>query len=64
MSNTGTEYVQNFDYAKLKDRSYKGEDYHPDAEIVKGPQKKRKCTDCLCLLAFIVFLGGMMWMTL
>jgi hypothetical protein len=29
----GTEYVNNFDYNKLKDRSYKGEDYHVDISI-------------------------------
>lgn len=33
----GTQYVNNFDYAKLKDRSYKGEDYMVDSTLVKGP---------------------------
>ncbi len=60
----GTQYVNNFDYAKLKDRNYKGEDYMVDSTLVKGTLQNRKCTDCLCLLIFLAFLGGMGWMTI
>ena len=60
----GTEYVNNFDYNKLKDRGYKGEDYHVDISISKGPLQDRKCTDCLFFLIFIAFLGGMGYMTI
>lgn len=35
-----------------------------DSTLVKGPLQNRKCTDCLCLLIFIAFLGGMSWMTI
>lgn len=32
-----------------------GYNFDPDFQ---GPTKKRKCTDVLCLLLFLVFLGG------
>ena len=34
-----------------------GEGYKYDKEF-KGPVKKRGCTDVLCLILFIAFLGG------
>lgn len=34
-----------------------GEGYKYDKEF-KGPVKKRGCTDVLCLLLFLAFLGG------
>lgn len=61
---SGTEYVNKFDYNKLKDREYSAQDYNVDIELQKGPMEKRRCTDCLCLLVFIAFLGGMGWMTI
>ena len=61
---TGTDFVNGFDYAKLKDRKYKGEDYQADKKIRDGPLQERRCTDCLFLLVFIAFLGLMIWMTL
>lgn len=61
---TGTEFVNTFDYGQLKDRDYKAHDYHADKEIIKGPLEDRKCTDCLFLLVFIAFLGGMGYMTI
>lgn len=60
----GSDTVNSFDYAKLKDRKYKGEDYHVDATLVKGPMQQRKCTDCLFLIIWFVFLTGMGWMTI
>lgn len=60
---TGSAHVNNFDYGKLKDRNYKGEDYFPDKDLVKGPQTERRCTDCLFMLIFLAFLGGMGYMT-
>jgi hypothetical protein len=60
---TGTAHVDNFDYGKLKDRNYKGEDYFPDKDLVGGPKRERRCTDCLFMLIFFAFLGGMGYMT-
>lgn len=51
-----------FDTSRLKDRTYKGEDYEPDESLVKGPLKERKCTDVLCLIMFLVYLCFMWWM--
>lgn len=62
--NTGSEFVDKFDYGKLKDRDYKGDDYQPDAKILNGPLEERKCTDCLFLLVWFAFLIGMGWMTI
>lgn len=45
----------------LKDPKYKGEDYNVNQEIENGPIQNRKCTDVLCLLLFIMFLGGYIW---
>jgi len=60
---TGSAHVDNFDYSKLKDRDYKGDDYFPDKDVVSGPRKDRRCTDCCFMLVFIAFLGGMGYMT-
>lgn len=62
--NSGDEFVKDFDYGKLKDRNYKGDDYKPNADIVKGPMNDRKCTDCLFLILWFVFLGAMGYMTI
>jgi len=43
----------------LADPNYKGEDYKIDTEIEKGPLSNRKCTDILCLLIFLVTMGGL-----
>ena len=58
----GTDTVNKFDYNKLKDRDYKGEDYMVDVKLAKGPENDRKCTDCLFLIVWIAFLIGMGWM--
>jgi len=60
----GSQHVQNFDYNKLKDRKYQGEDYNCDKTLVNGPVEKRRCTDCLFLIVWLSFLVGMMWMTI
>ena len=60
----GTDQVNNFDYNKLKDRKYKGEDYVVDKSVGKGLNEQRRCTDCLFLLVWIAFLVGMMAMTI
>jgi hypothetical protein len=60
----GSQHVQNFDYNKLKDRKYKGDDYNCDKTLVNGPVEQRRCTDCLFLLVWIAFLVGMMAMTI
>ena len=60
----GSDQVNNFDYNKLKDRSYKGEDYVVDKKIGAGLGPERRCTDCLFLIVWISFLVGMMWMTI
>jgi hypothetical protein len=62
--NSGTETVNSFDYNKLKDRKYKGEDYSVDKKLANGPENNRKCTDCLFLLIWFAFLGGMLYMTI
>lgn len=59
---SGTDYVANFKYEQLKDRKYKAEDYVPDKKIIEGPMNNRRCTDCLFLIAWISFLGLMMYM--
>ena len=48
-----------FDVNKLKDRNYKGEDFNVKPELGHGPFNNRRCTDMLCCLLFLVFLGGM-----
>lgn len=35
-----------------------------DATLAKGPENNRKCTDCLFLIVWFIFLGGMLWMTI
>jgi hypothetical protein len=62
--NCGTETVNSFDYNKLKDRKYQGEDYSVDKKLANGPENNRKCTDCLFLLIWFAFLGGMLYMTI
>jgi hypothetical protein len=59
---SGTDYVNSFDYNKLKDRKYKAEDYQPDKSIIEGPMMNRRCTDCLFLIVWMAFLVGMMAM--
>ena len=44
---------------KLKDPKYKGEDYECDMRMAEGPFKKRQCSDMLCCLVFLLFLGGL-----
>ena len=39
------------------ENEYKGEPI--DDELHNGPMQKRHCTDLLCCLFFIAFLGGM-----
>ena len=51
-----------FDMKKLKDRNYKGDDFNINPELVKNPFNNRKCTDLLCGLGFIGFVGVMMFM--
>jgi hypothetical protein len=48
---------------KLTDRNYKGEDYQPNKKMTEGALKERRCTDVLCLVVFITYLGFMGWMT-
>jgi hypothetical protein len=64
--NCGTETVNKFDYNKLKDRDYKGDDYNVDKGMSEGPMDtdKRRCTDCLFLIVWFTFLVGMMGMTI
>lgn len=50
-----------FDYEKLKDRNYKGEDYLPGKDQVQGAMPNRKCTDVLCTLIFIAFFAFIGW---
>jgi hypothetical protein len=54
--------MENFDTAKLKDRTYKAEDYEPDERLVKGALKERRCTDVLWLVLFLIYLLFMWWM--
>lgn len=60
----GSQTVNNFDYNKLKDKKYKGEDYVCDKSLVEGAKEDRKCTDCLFLFVWVAFLVGMMAMTI
>ena len=66
VANCGSETVNKFDYNKLKDRDYKGEDYNVDKSLADGPMDtdKRRCTDCLFLIIWFAFLIGMMAMTI
>lgn len=41
----------------LKDENYQGEDYTVNTELANGPLFSRKCTDVLCLLVFLIFIG-------
>jgi solute carrier family 44 protein 1 (choline transporter-like protein) len=34
-----------------------------DEELKKGPLFQRKCTDCLCLMIFFAFCGGLGFIT-
>ena len=49
----------NFDVNRLKDRSYKGDDFNVKKELGGGPFNNRRCTDVFCCLLFLVFLSGM-----
>ena len=42
--------------SSLNDKDYDGTDYLVDTDLKNGPLFKRKCTDCLCLIIFWVFL--------
>ena len=48
-----------FDINKLKDRSYKGDDFNVKPELGSGPFQNRKCTDVFMCIIFAVFIGGM-----
>jgi len=56
--------IDNFDYSKLKDRSYTAQDYYVDKQHANGPQQNRRCTDCLCLLIFTAACVGVLWMSI
>jgi hypothetical protein len=66
VADCGTKTVNEFDYKKLRDRSYKADDYNVDKTIRDGPMDsdKRRCTDCCFLIVFILFLIGMLAMTI
>jgi len=64
VADCGSQSVNKFDYNKLKDRNYKGDDYNVDSALSQGPVQNRKCTDCLFLIIWISFLIGMMAMTI
>jgi hypothetical protein len=48
-----------FDINKLKDRSYKGEDFNVNQQLGSGPFAERRCTDVFMCIIFAVFLTGM-----
>ena len=49
-----------FSRSQLKDRKWKGEGIDVNHEIARGPtEKNRRCTDLLCCIVFLAFLGGM-----
>ena len=50
---------EGFSYGKLKDRSYRGDDFKVNKKLSAGPFSERRCTDVLCCLLFVVALGGM-----
>ena len=54
--------MKDFDTTKLKDRTYKAEDYEPDESLVKGALQERRCTDVLWLGLFLAYLVFMIWM--
>lgn len=47
------------DRNKLKDPNYKGEDYNVDKSLINGPSEDRRCTDIICYLTWLIFLGAM-----
>ncbi len=56
--------LDNFDYAQLKDRSYKAHNYGVSKELEKGPLPQRKCTNLLCLIVFIAAVGAVLYMSI
>ena len=48
-----------FDVKKLKDRSYKGDDFNVKTDLGEGPFKERRMTDLFCCIFFLAFLVGM-----
>ena len=49
-----------FDRAQLKDRKWKGEGITMNESIARSPtEKNRRCTDILCCILFLAFVGGM-----
>jgi len=51
---------EDFDRSQLKDRKWKGEGIQVNKDIARGPtEKSRRCTDLLCCIVFLAFLGGM-----
>jgi len=45
------------------DRTYKGEDYNCDLALQHGCVVKRRCSDILCMIIYLVFLSGMITLT-
>ena len=54
---------KDFDIKKISDRNYKGDDFQVNPKLVKEPFNNRKFTDLVMALVFLVFLGGMGFMT-
>jgi hypothetical protein len=51
---------KDFDYSKISDRNYKGDDFNIRADLLSNdPFNRRKCTDVLMGIIFAAFLGGM-----
>ena len=49
-----------FSRSQLKDRKWKGEGVMINPEIARTPtHKHRRCTDLLCCIVFLAFIGGM-----
>ena len=44
---------------KEQNPDYQGEQLDP--EYARGPVEERPCTDVICLLVFLVFIGGMVY---
>lgn len=56
--------VDNFDYSKLKDRSYTANDYQVSKDHEKGPIETRRCTDFLCYIVFIAACVAVLYMSI
>jgi hypothetical protein len=55
---------ENFEYSKLSDPKYKGEDFNVRQDLLKEPFNNRKCTDVCMGFLFFLFLCGMLGMTI